>query len=265
MIKAYCKCTALDYKREPVMQEIIRPSLQITVFTGLCLVLAVLFTGCQVTAPVPEETAPAGTAQLSPLPVLPVKDARHYTVDPVQSEIRILVFRGGPLAKFGHNHVMRVKKISGDVYLAPALRDSAFIFSFPVKAIDIDPAQARAEEGEEFSTPLSPQAIEGTRKNMLGPEVLDAENFPDIMIRSVNLSGNESEPAIRLQITLHGVTREYTVPTMVRYSERHLAVTGMLGLRTTDFNMTPFSVMGGGLQVQDEVKIRFSIAAEETG
>ena len=67
-----------------------------------------------------------------------------------------------------------------------------------------------------------------------------------------------------MQISLHGVTREYTVPIALDHSGQRLTATGMLVLRTTAFNMIPFSVLGGGLQVQDEVKIRFRIVANKT-
>ena len=36
-----------------------------------------------------------------------------YRIDAAQSELRVLVYRAGPLARFGHNHVMVNRAISG--------------------------------------------------------------------------------------------------------------------------------------------------------
>ena len=38
-------------------------------------------------------------------------------------------------------------------------------------------------------------------------------------------------------------------------------MSGELALRQTDFGITPLSVAGGAIQVQDEVKLRFDIHA----
>ena len=233
----------------------------IAVYCFIATILIVL-SGCQVSPPEAKE----GTLiepGLSPVPALPIAGANHYRINSAQSEIRILVFRGGPLAKFGHNHVMLARQITGDVYQATTLHSSAFILRFPVKQIEIDPAKARAEEGKDFDTRPSPEAIAGTRKNMLGPDVLDAENYPDITIRSVDFEGTDRKSLAKIQITLHGVTKELTTPVSLDYDGDELMANGTMILRTSDFDIKPFSVLGGGLLVQDEIKIRFYILAEK--
>lgn len=226
-------------------------------------VLGILLAGCQaVPAPEaePELTAPA---LLPPLPPLPVEDAEHYVVDGGQSDIRVLVYRGGPLAKYGHNHVIRLTRVEGDVYLAPDFHDSGFDLVLPLREVVVDPSEARADEGDEFATNLSPQAKEATLDNMLGSQVLYAGGYPEIHIRSVALLGPAWGPEATVRVTLHGVERDMTVPIAIAHSGDELIVTGLLRLRTSDFGMTPFSVLGGGLQVQDEVKVRFRIVARK--
>lgn len=233
-----------------------------TILSGLWLTAVFLLSGCQTTPPA-ETPVASSTGELSPLPELPIQNAIHYKVDPVQTDMRILVYRGGPLAKFGHNHVISIKEAAGDIYIAEDFHHSGFVLTFPVKAMEVDPQAARADEGEEFAIQPSTEAIAGTRKNMLGSGVLDADNYPEIKIHSVSVIGPDWGPEVTIQITLHGVTNEYTVPIAIDYSDHNLTATGMLVLRTTDFNMTPFSVLGGGLQVQDEIKIRFRIVADK--
>ena len=239
-------------------QSLLKLIISFCFLSALILVLS----GCQIPPPVTEEGVTKGSA-LSPLPTLPIKGAAHYKINSDQSEIRILVYRGGPLAKFGHNHVMLAKQITGDVYMAQTLNNSGFILTFPVKQIEIDPPKARAEEGEDFATRPSPEAIDGTRKNMLGTDILDAETFPNIIIRSVDINGPEAKSQAKIQITMHGVTKELSTPVTIEHSEDNLTASGTLTLRTSDFNIKPFSVLGGGLQVQDEIKIRFHILADK--
>lgn len=227
---------------------------------SFCLLQIILFTGCQTSVPTETSTAQA-PAQLSSPKVLPVKNAIRFRIDTGQSEMRILVYRGGPLARFGHNHVMLVKGITGDIYLAENIYDSGFIIKFPIKDIYVDPTEARIDEGEEFISKPSAEAIEATRNNMLGPAVLDMEKYPEISIHSVSMIGPEWGPEVTIQITLHGVTREFTTPVAIETPGKGLVATGVLKIYTSDFNITPFSVLGGGLLVQDEIKVRFRIVA----
>lgn len=225
------------------------------------LVLLSLAVGCQ--TPPSEETAvsSASSPATTEAPALPVASADHYRIVSEDSSLRLLLFRGGPLAKYGHNHVIIAKGLRGDVYLASEFHDSGFRLRVPVAGFRVDPESARAEEGDAFATELSTQAKEKTRDNMLGPDVLDAANHPDIEIRSLAINGPEWGPDITVRVTLRGVTRDLTVPVAAQHDGDRLRITGTTELKQTDFDITPFSVMGGGLQVRDSIRIRFRITA----
>ena len=223
-----------------------------------CTLLALLLqAACQTYAPGPGP----GAAALPPAPPLPVQGSTHLSVDSDASELRILVYRGGPLAQFGHNHVILAHGLQGDVYLARHWRESGFRLRIPVQDLEVDPPAARREEGAGFATQPSAQAITGTRSNMLGPAVLDAGQFPDIIIRSLAISGSRQSPAIRVRITLHGVSRDLTLPVSLQLDDSRIDVHGTAELLQSDFGITPFSVMGGGLRVQDRLLIRFHLVA----
>jgi polyisoprenoid-binding protein YceI len=226
-------------------------------------VCTVLLTGCQPAAQreAPRPAAESAVTALAPLPPLPVPNSTHYVVDGEASDVRILAFRGGPLAKVGHNHVIRVHELAGDIYLAPTFQESGFALTFPVAKLQVDPADARADEGAEFAVMPSPQAIDGTYKNMTGPALLDAQQFPEVTLQSVALTGPPWGPEATVRVTLHGVAHDLVVPLAIHSRNDELGIIGMFILKTSDFGMTPFSVLGGGLQVLDEVKVRFNIAA----
>ncbi|HET7176920.1 MAG TPA: YceI family protein [Gammaproteobacteria bacterium] len=221
---------------------------------------ALLLASCQ-TAPVTGVTA----AATGPLPPLPVQGTVHYALDAARSDVRFLVYRAGALAALiGHNHVIEAKQLSGDVYLAPDIRASGFSLTLPVAGFTVDDPAARAVEGPDFAPQPSASAIEGTRSNMLGPEVLDVEHFPEISIRSVKLLGPDWGLDATVRITLHGVSRDVTVPIALQHDGDNLSVTGAFDIKQSDFGITPLSKGGGALQVADGVRIRFHLAATKT-
>lgn len=215
--------------------------------------------GCAGVAPKHSLTTPA----LTPLPPLASVNAAHYVVRSELSDVRFLVYRAGPLASFGHNHVIRAGAIQGNVYLNRDFALSGFELSLPVKDFRVDQAADRAVEGADFAKQPSDAAIAGTLKNMLGPAELDAVQYPNIHIRSVRLMGPEWGPDAAVRISLHGVQREITVPIAITPCGTQLIVTGTFEILQSDFGITPFSFLGGGLQVADTVKVRFHIVAEK--
>jgi len=225
---------------------------------GPLLLVVALLPGCaKLEAPVRRDIE-------APPPVLqPAPGSRRFAIRAERSEVRILVYRAGPLAAFGHNHVIRAAGISGEVHLAPDLRRSVLAFSLPVRDFEVDPPAARAVEGEQFAAQLSAEAIAQTRSNLLGPAVLDAANHPEIRVRSVRIAGPDWAPEITLRIALRGAERELVVPVALEVRDGELTATGTFGLSQRDFGIEPFSILGGGLQVADTLKIRFRIVAAE--
>ena len=204
---------------------------------------------------------PAGQS-LASLPALITKGASRYIIQSGLSDIRILVYRAGPLAAFGHNHVIRAG-VHGDVYLNHDFTLSGFAFSLPLAELRVDVQADRVAEGADFAAQPSSAAIAGTLHNMLGPAVLDAARYPDIRVRSVRIAGPESDPEVTVRITLHGSEHDLTVPVALDENGKRLTATGRFEIRQSDFGITPFSIFGGGLQVADVVKIQFRILAEQ--
>jgi polyisoprenoid-binding protein YceI len=227
--------------------------------TAAILLLCTHQLACHAPARIAEEpiAVPAAAVELPQ----PAKDSVRYRVDGRQSDVRILVYRGGPLAKVGHNHVVRVQSLRGDIHLAPRFDESTFELGFPVADLQVDPADARADEGADFAVTPSAQAVRATFENLTGSAVLDADNYPEVALRSVGIVGPEWGPELTVRVSLHGIERDVVVPVAILRTQDVLTVTGLMRLRTSDFGITPFSVLGGGLQVLDAVKIRFRIVA----
>ena len=118
-------------------------------------------------------------------PELPV-GGTVYHVDEAQSELRILVFRAGPLAHFGHNHVMVNRTIRGAVSVADAPDPPAFWLSVPAAGFVVDDAQ-RAPRGADFAAAVPDDARSNTAE-YAGAAVLDAAEFPSITVKSLRVS-----------------------------------------------------------------------------
>ncbi|HEY9033318.1 MAG TPA: YceI family protein, partial [Pseudomonadales bacterium] len=128
----------------------------------------------------------------------------------------------------------------------------------PLGRLTVDEPALRAAAG--YASPLSAEAIEGTRQNMLN-KVLEAEQFPFALIQ-VRRS-NSNTDILQVAITLHGKQQTFETPAMIETLADGLKISGELQFRQSDFGITPFSILGGALQVQDQVHLRFSIVAGE--
>jgi len=199
----------------------------------------------------------AGSPQ--PLPPLRTRGTRPYHVLRGDSQLRIRVYRGGPLAEVGHNHVITTSDILGTVYVREDIVHSGFQLRVPLASLRVDEAAKREQEGSDFRTHLTRSDRMATRRNMLGSSVLDVARHPDLRLRSVGAVGPPWYPRINVRVTLHGVSRDYTVPTaIVRCGSRIVAVGG-LTLRQSDFGIKPFSVLAGGLRVLDKLDVTFRL------
>jgi hypothetical protein len=187
-----------------------------------------------------------------------------YRVDESRSELRILVYKGGPLARLGHNHVMVNRALRGEVKLADS--GAGFSLSVPAAGFLVDEALARREEGADFGSEVSDDAKSGTLRNMLSSAVLDADEFPAITIRSIAVaspngaSGSGTMSAtVAIQVAGHDSTID--VPFTVQSDPDQLAATGSFDVRQSQLGLTPYSLMLGALQVQDGMTIKFKIVA----
>ena len=186
--------------------------------------------------------------------------APRYTVDPQASEIRLLVYREGPLARFGHNHVI-VGRVQGEIRAGDAAAASGFRLEIPVDSFAVDPPAARAEEGEEFAAQISEPARRGTRENMLGRDVLDAAKHPLIRIESIALFGPDWGPTVTARVTLRGVTRDLRFAAAVLRQDDMLAVVASFSINQSEFGIEPFTALNGGLRVRDALDIRIRLVA----
>jgi hypothetical protein len=216
---------------------------------GICL--AALLLGCGAPKTRPAVTGPAGAPKEPPAGV-PV-----YRIDPSQSELRLLVYRAGPMARFGHNHVMVNHAASGWAVVAAGGSSAAFSLRVPVAEFVVDDAQSRAQEGADFSEDMTDDAKVGTRRNMLSDALLDGGRFPILTLTSLRVQQVADKPVATVAVRVAGRDATLVVPFVLEVSPNRVSGAGTFTLRQSDIGLVPFSVMLGALQVQDALTVKF--------
>lgn len=231
----------------------------------LTLTCWVLLTACVLPppiAPVHDVPAPVQVPSSRPPSQGQGQGTEVYRIDPEASMLHILVYRGGTLAKLGHNHVISSRSISGRIWRSPDLEKSGFAITVPVEDLIVDDNNARLAEGEDFPLNLSEDAKQGTKTNMLRDTLLDGARYPQISVQSVRLQGNLDTPLVLVAMRIKDQTRQFTLPVTVKLDAGVLRVKGEFEIKQTDFGITPLSVAMGALLVLDAIKIKFELAAK---
>jgi len=176
-----------------------------------------------------------------------------FRIDPERSLVAIEVRRGGSLAHLGHDHIVASHDVRG--YVAPAEGRADLYIRLDRLAVDEPGLRAEAA----FDTQPSAEAIAGTRENMLYKLGADQHPYARIAVRSVDADATGAR--LNVAITVNGVARTMRIPAHIEIAADELSVSGRVTIEQSGFGIVPFSILGGALQVQDAVPIRFRIRA----
>jgi YceI-like domain len=207
---------------------------------------------------------PAAPPPPPPAPEVVPERIAHYRIDDQASQVLILVYRDGPMARLGHNHVLTVHQLAGEVVLPSDPAHASFGLEFPVAAMTVDDPQRRAEAGQDFKDPIDAASIEGTRGHLLGAQQLDAAHFPSIRLQSEELQPEEDHWRVTLLITVRHHDTTLEVPVAMTATPDQLTASGEFDLTHTQLGLTPYSVGLGALRVAETLHVRFRLLARRT-
>lgn len=183
-----------------------------------------------------------------------------FEVDSDASWIRVLAWPAGPLKRFGHHHVISHRAISGTVQVAEDPLESSFELALDVASLDVDNADERAQEGEEFEGTVPQKDIDGTRKNMLGEKLLNGEAFPTVQVRSQSIEGSLDNATIVTTMTVKDVDMTVSVPAAIELSGDSFTARGEFEITHGALGLSQFTAMGGALSVRDLLVLKFEIS-----
>jgi hypothetical protein len=219
----------------------------------------------------PTQPRPAATpAQpVAGAPAVAAHLGRPYDIVAGRSLLTVRVYRGGALASAGHNHVIASHTLSGTIYVPTDLLRSSFEVRIAASGLTVDEPALRAAAGADFAADVSDSARAGTRRNMLGPALLDAADFPDLVLEAERLepapaatSGEvPGEVLAHIRTELRGAVRSITVPVRYELHGSELTVSADAPLTQSALGLTPFTALLGALAVQDEMQVSLRLVA----
>jgi polyisoprenoid-binding protein YceI len=180
---------------------------------------------------------------------------RTFAIDGNASSAAAHVGKTGFGSFAGHDHTILAQAIQGEVVL-----DSEQLSRSSVDLIVNARSLKVSEEGEpQGDAPKVQQAMRGSK-------VLDVRRYAIIHFRSTEVTAKQVAPssydlAVVGELSMHGVTKPFTVPVRLEVHGDTLNATGKMVVKQTDFAIEPTSAAGGLVKVEDEVALTFRIAA----
>ena len=183
-----------------------------------------------------------------------------------ESLLQILVYRGGAMARLGHNHVIASHHLSGAVFVTDDPHADALRHQFPVNELTIDEPAMRELAGADFPPGVPQSARDGTRKNLLSEALLDGAKYPAIRLRATDVVAAGEGFDVGVEITLKDQVRHVRVPVHAASARTaRSSRSGEFPLKQSELGLKPFSVAMGTLVVLDEMRIRFEVSARVMG
>lgn len=201
-----------------------------------------------------------------PPPIAPVTEPAgpYQGYEVISSRVEIRVYRDGPMAQLGHDHIITSDALTGTIRLREPLRDSRFRLELPLASLVIDDPKARSAAGPAFAKPVPEADREATRRNMLGTSLLDAARQPVMHLIAENLEGGPQEYQAQLRVGLRGEERIIGVPLSVQIDGGRLSAHASFKLHHADLGLTPFMVALGSLRVRDDIDVDCSLDARRS-
>lgn len=177
---------------------------------------------------------------------------QRYRLDASQSKFIAHALRGGVLWFEGHDHLVAVREFTGEAQMTA---DSITPASLEIVA----KAGSMVETNSVF-TDQQKQIINKELREI----VLQPDQYPDITFRSTSVAGkaagtNQYDLKIAGDLTLHGVTRQISIPTHVTITGNDLRAQGEFSVHRDEFNVKATSAAHGFVRVRNEIKFTFDI------
>jgi polyisoprenoid-binding protein YceI len=172
----------------------------------------------------------------------PANLEKDGSIDSAHSSLQIHVSKTGFFSAFAHNHEVEAPIESGAVTASDPPSVELHVDARKLHVLDPEvSADTRAE----------------VQKTMLGPQVLDAERYPEIRFHSTAVDSQGTDRwLVSGNLELHGQTQSIAVDVTLKNG----VYRGSAILKQTKFGITPVTVAGGTVKVKDDLKIEFQIA-----
>lgn len=175
-----------------------------------------------------------------------------YVLDKTKGKFIAHAFAGGLLWFKGHDHYLAARDFSGQVELTPGSITPASL-KLVVKANSLE------ETGTDFTD---------AQKQIINKEVHDIvllpDQYPEIVFQSTKVTAKPAaagqyDVQIVGNLTLHGVTRQETIPVKLSMSDNDLQGVGQFSIDRGNYKVKATSAAHGFVRVRDTVRFEFDI------
>ena len=178
--------------------------------------------------------------------------SQRYRLDSSQSKFIAHALRGGLLWFKGHDHLVAIREFAGEAQLTPD--------SISPASLEITAKAASMVETNSVFTDQQKQIIDKELREI----VLQPDQYPDITFRSTSVTGkaagaNQYDLKIAGDLTLHGVTRQITIPTKVTVTGNDLRAQGEFSVNRDYFKVKATSAAHGLVRVRNKITFTFDI------
>jgi polyisoprenoid-binding protein YceI len=159
------------------------------------------------------------------------------------------------LAAMGHNPTIAIRDFTGEGSFDPAFPDQVSLR-----------LQVRADSLEVTDDIKSKDRRE-IESNM-NEKVLESSKYPTIVFESTQVSADQMAEgryrvAINGNLSLHGAIRPIPVTAQVALLADTLRASGEFSILQSNYGIPPFTAVGGGLTIKDELKFSFDVVARK--
>lgn len=182
--------------------------------------------------------------------------AAEFRIDATKSRFIAETQTSGLSASALHDHRIEISDFSGTVTFIPGAMARGTL-SMTVRAGSLHLlADDKVGEG---------RTIEWT----LREDVLEVTKYPEITFQTRSMKSSRRGDGtydVRLtgDLVLHGVRKAVTIPARVSLDGGTLRAIGTFEIKQSDFDITPFSFVGGIVTIKDTIFLSFDIVGNAT-
>jgi polyisoprenoid-binding protein YceI len=176
-----------------------------------------------------------------------------YTIDPIQSEFAVQLFKAGAGAVLAHDHVVRASTFTGRVQIDLAAPATGLItVEVQTASLKVDEPTARQKYG--LPSQLSEKDRQQIQETMMSTSQLDVAYYPIIKFISTQIEtqGNGIY-TVTGKLTIRGITQSVTFLAQAERREHAFHVRGSFRFKQSSFGYEPYSAFFSTVRNQDEV------------
>lgn len=201
-----------------------------------------------VLAGLPAALAAQGAPDGAPVPAAPARAPVTYRLLG-DSRLEVKTGKSGLFSFVAHDHIIRANGFEGEVHYRP---DSVTATTISIRI---------HTDSLEVLTPPDTAEIRKVTEAMRD-EVMHVARYPEIVFHSTRITGGPADFRVVASFTMHGVTREMTVPVRVEFAGDTLVARSTFDLKQTDYGIKPFKGGPAGVvKVADKVEFRIEARA----